>query len=42
MACEAGQALTKVTLELGGNDAFVVLEHADVQQAIKDGATSRL
>lgn len=42
VACEAGQALTKVTLELGGNDAFVVLEHADVQQAIKDGATSRL
>lgn len=42
VACEAGQALTKVTLELGGNDAFVLLEHADVQQAIKDGATSRL
>lgn len=42
VASEAGQALTKVTLELGGNDAFIVLKDADVQQAIKDGATSRL
>lgn len=42
VAAEAGKAMTKSTLELGGNDAFVVLSDADVGQAVKDGATSRL
>ncbi|WP_243676957.1 aldehyde dehydrogenase family protein [Secundilactobacillus collinoides] len=42
VASEAAQALTKTTLELGGNDAFVVLPDADVDQAVADGAISRL
>lgn len=39
---EAAQALTKSTLELGGNDAFIVLPGADIDQAVADGAISRL
>lgn len=42
VASEAAQALTKTTLELGGNDAFVVLPDADIDQAVADGAISRL
>lgn len=42
VAAEAAAALTKSTLELGGNDAFIVLKSADVDQAVKDGAVSRL
>lgn len=42
IASLAGQATTKTTLELGGNDAFIVLKDADIQKAVKDGATSRL
>ncbi|WP_252902492.1 aldehyde dehydrogenase family protein [Paucilactobacillus hokkaidonensis] len=42
VASEAAQALTKTTLELGGNDAFIVLPGADIEQAAKDAATSRL
>lgn len=42
VAGEAAQAITKTTLELGGNDAFLVLPGADIKQAAKDAATSRL
>ncbi|MTV81228.1 aldehyde dehydrogenase family protein [Secundilactobacillus folii] len=42
VGAEAAASLTKSTLELGGNDAFVVLNSANVDQAVKDGATSRL
>lgn len=42
VAGEAGQAMTKSTLELGGNDALIVLDDANVQRAVADGATSRL
>ncbi|MCH4248495.1 MAG: NAD-dependent succinate-semialdehyde dehydrogenase [Acinetobacter populi] len=34
VAAEAGKALKKATLELGGTDAFVVLEDADLQKTV--------
>lgn len=38
----AGKYLKKCVLELGGNDAFIVLEDADLLQAAKDAAWARL
>lgn len=38
----AGRNLKKCVLELGGNDAFIVLEDADIEQAAKDAALARL
>jgi succinate-semialdehyde dehydrogenase / glutarate-semialdehyde dehydrogenase len=35
VAARAGQAMKKSTMELGGNDAFIVLEDADIAQAVK-------
>jgi succinate-semialdehyde dehydrogenase / glutarate-semialdehyde dehydrogenase len=35
VAGEAGQALKKSTMELGGSDAFIVLDDADMDTAIK-------
>jgi succinate-semialdehyde dehydrogenase/glutarate-semialdehyde dehydrogenase len=35
VAARAGQNLKKSTLELGGNDAFIVLEDANLDQAVK-------
>jgi succinate-semialdehyde dehydrogenase/glutarate-semialdehyde dehydrogenase len=37
----AGETLKKCVLELGGSDAFVVLEDADLEQAAEVGAKSR-
>ena len=41
VAAEAGAVLKKVVLELGGSDAFVVLDDADLEQAAKWGVTAR-
>ncbi|TGD19490.1 aldehyde dehydrogenase family protein [Levilactobacillus suantsaiihabitans] len=38
----AGQNLTKSTLELGGSDACLILDDADMDNAIKESAISRL
>ena len=39
---EAGQALKKSTLELGGSDAFIVLDDADMDTATKWGVWGRM
>ena len=39
---EAGKALKRSTMELGGSDPFIVLEDANLEKAIKWGAWSRL
>jgi succinate-semialdehyde dehydrogenase/glutarate-semialdehyde dehydrogenase len=42
VAAAAGAQLKKTVLELGGSDAFVVLEDADVEQAAATGAVARM
>lgn len=42
IASVAGKYIKKSLLELGGSDAFVVLDDADVQFAAEQGATGRL
>jgi succinate-semialdehyde dehydrogenase / glutarate-semialdehyde dehydrogenase len=42
VATAAGSVLKKCVLELGGADAYVVLEDADVQAAAKVAATARM
>ena len=39
---EAGKALKRSTMELGGSDPFIVLEDANLEKAIEWGAWSRL
>ncbi|EIZ77735.1 putative NADP+ dependent succinate-semialdehyde dehydrogenase [Novosphingobium sp. Rr 2-17] len=41
IAAQAGHALKKQVLELGGADPFIVLDDADVEQAARVGAKSR-
>jgi len=42
VATAAGSALKKCVLELGGSDAYVVLEDADIPAAAKVAATARM
>ncbi|MEZ4218817.1 MAG: NAD-dependent succinate-semialdehyde dehydrogenase [Myxococcota bacterium] len=42
VAQRAGRALKKCVLELGGSDAYVVLEDADLEAALETCVTSRL
>ena len=41
VAKEAGGALKKIVLELGGSDAFIVAADADIKQAIKGAISGR-
>jgi succinate-semialdehyde dehydrogenase/glutarate-semialdehyde dehydrogenase len=42
IAAQAGKYLKKSTLEMGGNDVFVVLDDADLDKAVEIGVFSRL
>ena len=42
VAARAGMNLKKTTMELGGSDAFIVLEDADIEQAVKGAVTGRM
>jgi succinate-semialdehyde dehydrogenase/glutarate-semialdehyde dehydrogenase len=42
VAAEAGQALKKSTMELGGSDPFIVLDDADVETAVKWAVLGRM
>jgi succinate-semialdehyde dehydrogenase/glutarate-semialdehyde dehydrogenase len=42
VAARASQQLKKTTLELGGNDVFLVLDDCDLDKAVKVGAGARL
>lgn len=42
IAAVAGQNIKKSVLELGGSDAFIILEEADLEAAAKTGARARL
>jgi succinate-semialdehyde dehydrogenase / glutarate-semialdehyde dehydrogenase len=42
VAARAGQNLKKSTMELGGSDAFIVLEDADLAQTIKWGVWAKM
>jgi succinate-semialdehyde dehydrogenase / glutarate-semialdehyde dehydrogenase len=42
IAAQAGKHLKKSTLEMGGNDVFVVLDDADLDKAVAAGVFSRL
>jgi len=42
VASQAGHAIKKSVLELGGSDAYLILDDADLDQAVEACATSRL
>ncbi len=42
VAARAGQNLKKTTMELGGSDAFIVLEDADLDKAVKGAISGRM
>ena len=42
VAARAGQNLKKTTMELGGNDAFIVLEDADLELAVRHAVSGRM
>ncbi len=42
VAALAGKSLKKSTLELGGSDAFIVLEDADLDKAVKHAVSGRM
>ncbi len=42
VASEVGRAMKKSTMELGGSDAFIVLEDADLDLAVREGVWAKM
>jgi succinate-semialdehyde dehydrogenase / glutarate-semialdehyde dehydrogenase len=42
VAAQAGKQLKKSTMELGGSDAFIVFEDADLEKAVKHAVSGRM
>jgi len=42
VAAKAGSVLKKTVLELGGNDAYIILEDADIDEAVRSCFTSKM
>lgn len=42
VAEQAGKHLKKSTLELGGNDVFIVMDDADIDEAVRQGVQARI
>jgi succinate-semialdehyde dehydrogenase / glutarate-semialdehyde dehydrogenase len=42
VAAQAGKQLKKNTMELGGSDAFIVLDDADLEKAVKHAVSGRM
>lgn len=42
IAAEAGKNLKKVVLELGGNDAFIILDDADIEKTVEWAVVGRM
>jgi succinate-semialdehyde dehydrogenase / glutarate-semialdehyde dehydrogenase len=42
VAAQAGKQLKKSTMELGGSDAFIVLDDADLEKAVKHAVSGRM
>ena len=42
VAAQAGKQLKKSTMELGGSDAFIVLDDADLEKAVKHAISGRM
>ncbi|MEN8194476.1 MAG: NAD-dependent succinate-semialdehyde dehydrogenase, partial [Bacteroidota bacterium] len=42
IASSSGNALKKTVMELGGSDPFIILDDADIDEAVKIGVTARI